>query len=116
MSRLKLLLPMVALVLAACASSPVDAPYDFCASGDSCSNATVCIATTLPLANSGFFCSNFCNNDNDCLQDTTNFATICVNQACYITCPTSGNNCPYSSSCADFTDSNTGDIVSLCTP
>ena len=116
MSRLKLLLPMLALTLAGCASSQVDAPYEACAQNDGCSNGTGCIASTLPVATfQGFFCSTPCNSDNDCLQDLTNFAAICVNAACYIQCPASGNNCPYGTACVSFVDQDNFE-TDLCTP
>jgi hypothetical protein len=118
MARLRIMLPMLALCLAACGGGggQVDAPFDFCAQNDGCSQGTACIPSTLPLVFNGFFCSANCNVSSDCPQDFTNFPTICVNQACYLSCPAGSNSCPYTSSCATFQDDQTGELLDLCTP
>lgn len=93
----------------------VDDPYESCASGDICDDDLSCIATSLPASTgfSGYFCSSACASDSDCVQDVTGFDAACVNDQCYLTCPSS-DACPYSQTCLTF-DSNTGPI-SLCTP
>jgi hypothetical protein len=112
--------PIVVLSFAAlfaCASSTVDQPYESCTASEGCTQGTGCIESTLPASAgyTGNFCSTGCNNSNDCLQDLSNYAAICVNGACYIQCPAGGQTCPYGTGCLDFTDQN-NDIVSLCTP
>jgi hypothetical protein len=95
----------------------VDDPYESCNPGDSCSQGTACLATTLP-ASSGFtgsLCTVSCNTSNDCPQDLTNFASICVNSQCYTQCPSGGASCPFGTGCITFQDQG-GNLVNLCTP
>jgi hypothetical protein len=105
-----------AAALAAC-HPPVDNPYESCNAGDSCNGGLACLATTLP-ASAGFtgnLCTSGCNTSNDCLQDITNFAAICVNSQCYIQCPNGGANCPYGTGCVTFSD-QVGNPIDICTP
>jgi hypothetical protein len=105
----------VALFAAGCPNTPVE-PYDSCGSGDSCSGGLSCIDTSLPASTgiTGSFCSSACQQDSDCVQVPTNFAANCVNDQCYLTCPSS-DSCPYDQSCVQFTDQN-GNAISLCSP
>jgi hypothetical protein len=117
MSRLTIGLSLAALLFSGCASSTIDAPYESCTQADGCSNGTACLQTTLP-AGSGFtgeLCTTGCNTSQDCLQDLSNYAAICVNAQCYIQCPSGGSTCPYGTGCLQFSDQN-GDAVNLCTP
>jgi hypothetical protein len=112
MSRLRLLLPL-ALALIACGTStpaPQFRPaYDTCNPGDGCTDpGFVCVASSVPAVSAtgtGGFCTVGCNVDNDCPLVVGNFATICVNNQCYIQCPTGGANCPFAQACVQFTDS-----------
>ena len=118
MSRLRFLLPF-AFALAACGGgNNVFQPYEACTgSADLCTQGFACQASNLPVfANTGGLCTVSCGSDPDCLQDLNNFAAICVNSQCYIQCPAGGRTCPYGTACVDFTESDTGDIISLCTP
>jgi hypothetical protein len=116
MSRLKLLLPMLALTVAACSSAPVDGAYEQCVQGDACDQGTVCIPTSLPpsLGFGGDLCTNSCNVANDCLQDLSD-SVLCVNQQCYFQCPINGASCPNGTACLSFQDEE-GFEVDLCTP
>jgi hypothetical protein len=116
MSRLRMLLPLLTLALAACASSPLDGAYEACNPGDACDQGTVCVETTLP-ASAGFqgtFCTNGCNTSNDCLQDLSD-SVLCVNSQCYFQCPANGGACPNGTACLSFQDQN-GVETDLCTP
>jgi hypothetical protein len=120
MARLRMLLPALALALAACSSGSsvqVDLPYESCVPSDGCTQGTGCIQSSLPptAGFTGTFCSTGCNRDSDCLQDLQNFAAICVNAECYIQCPQGNGTCPYGTGCVSFAD-DVGTIVDLCTP
>lgn len=117
MSRLRMLLPLLTFALAACGGGQLDQPYDVCAANDRCDQGTVCIQSTLPVVFSGFFCSNGCNIDQDCLQDFSNFPSICVNSACYLSCDgqVGSRTCPYGTECVSFVDQNNFE-TDLCTP
>ena len=92
-----------------------DDPYESCETGDLCTGGLDCLPTSLPASTgfSGQLCTSTCSSDADCLQDVSNFSAVCVNDQCYLTCPSS-DSCPYSQGCLTF-DSNAGPI-SLCTP
>ena len=112
-------LVMAAVLAAACGPTPgppVDDDYDTCNQGDDCADGLDCLATTLPASTgfTGLFCTSTCNTDSDCLQVPTSFAAACVNNQCYLTCP-SNDACPFGQSCLSFTDQN-GNPISLCTP
>jgi hypothetical protein len=98
-----------------CTKTTTDAPYESCDPGDLCDDGLDCSETTLPASTgfSGDFCTSGCASDSDCIPDVSGFAAACVNDQCYLTCP-SDDTCPYSQSCLTF-DSNAGPI-SLCTP
>lgn len=91
-------------------------PYESCAYGDYCNGGLTCAQTTLPASSgyTGSFCTAGCNFSSDCPQLISNYDAICVNQQCYLQCPTGSNTCPYGQGCFIF-DSNVGPI-SLCTP
>jgi hypothetical protein len=93
-----------------------DDPYDSCDPGDQCRGGLVCAGTTLPVSSgySGNLCTSSCSSDGDCLQLVQDYSAICVNDQCYLTCPTGSGSCPYSQGCFTFS-SNTGP-VDLCTP
>jgi hypothetical protein len=116
MTRLRILLPMLALTLAACGGGgQVDAPYDVCAARDGCSGGTACIQSSLAGVFTGFFCSAGCSADSDCPQDFSNFPSICLDNACYLSCPTTNSSCPYGSTCNEFSD-QTGTPTFACVP
>lgn len=102
-------------ILGCATSDNTAAPYENCSAGEGCTQGTACIQSTVGSSYSGYFCSNSCNTSNDCLQDLNNYDAICVNDACYIQCPTGGQTCPYGTQCFAFTD-QTGGEVDLCTP
>jgi hypothetical protein len=119
MVRLRMLLPMLALALAACGGSSrqIDLPYESCSPNDGCTQGTGCIQTSLP-ASAGFTgssCSTGCNVDSDCLQDLQNFEAICVFSQCYIQCPQGNSTCPYGTGCVSFLDQQNFE-TDLCTP
>src|SRR3954471_2676944 len=119
MARLRVLLPFV-LALAACGSGrDVFQPYDSCNRANDLGDDSRfdCEQSELPSVSfTGAFCTVGCGQNSDCPLVINNFDTICVNSQCFIQCPGSGNNCPYGQGCFDFTDADTGDILSLCTP
>jgi hypothetical protein len=106
--------------LASCgggAYQQVDGAYESCVDGDACDANLTCTTSTLP-SNDGFtgeFCTSGCNTSDDCAQDLSNYASICVNQQCYTQCPDGGGNCPYGTGCIAFTDQD-GNAINLCTP
>ena len=116
MTRLRMLLPLLTLALAACASSvPVDDAYEACNPGDGCAHGTVCAPTSLPAQfYTGSLCTNGCNTSNDCLQDLSD-SVLCVNSQCYFQCPANGAACPNGTACVSFQDQE-GFEVDLCTP
>jgi hypothetical protein len=101
-----------------CQPPATAAPYESCATGDTCTEGTACLTTTLP-ANAGFtgsLCTTACTADADCLQDLSSFTATCVNDQCYITCPSGGITCPYGTACLTFTDATTSTTIDICTP
>ena len=116
--KLRNLLGLVLCGMSLAACGPVlDQPYQSCGYGEACAGGTVCAQTTLP-ASAGFtgaLCTSSCVTSNDCLQDLSNYAAICVNSQCYIECPTGGYSCPYGTGCISFSDQN-GYLINLCTP
>jgi hypothetical protein len=122
-----MLLPALLLTAAACGGGggpQLFQPYDSCdtQNGDGCTSfggiGFACVPTTLPppVAFTGEFCTVGCATISDCPLAINNFDTICVNSQCYIQCPQGSQTCPYGQGCFPFTDSATGDIISLCTP
>jgi hypothetical protein len=112
-------LPLLVLLVSSCVGGKgaLQAPYQSCGEYDGCSTGTFCSETTLPASAgyTGSFCTNSCHADADCLQDLDNYAAICVNAQCYITCPTGNRSCPYGTGCLTFADSS-GFGFNLCTP
>lgn len=109
---------LLLLLLAGCWDSrPLDSPYQSCNQGDGCGQGTGCLATTLPASAgyTGSFCTTSCGTSNDCPQDLSNYAAICVNSQCYIQCPSGTSTCPYGTGCLTFSDQY-GNPVNLCTP
>ncbi len=109
---------LAALVAVGCGTNRrVDGPYQACAPGDGCAQGTVCAGSTLPASAgyTGNLCTTGCNTTNDCLQDLSNYAAICVNSQCYIQCPQGGSTCPYGTGCLTFQDQS-GNRIDLCTP
>lgn len=113
---MRLSIAFVALCLAAC--GPItDDPYESCVPGDTCTQGTQCLATTLPVSTgyTGDLCTVVCAVAGDCPQDITNYAAICVNQQCYTQCPNGSISCPYGTTCITFSDQN-NNAVNICTP
>lgn len=106
------------LLLAGCYTAPpvLVQPYETCGDGDACAAGLVCADTTLPASTgfTGAFCTSGCNFDEDCLQLTSSFESLCVNEQCYLTCP-SNQACPYGQGCLTFQDQG-GTLFNLCTP
>jgi len=106
-----------AVMTVGCGSSaPIDSPYDTCYSGDRCAAGLTCATTTLPVSSgyTGAFCTSGCTYDSDCVQVPSNYSAACVDNQCYLTCPSGNYSCPYGQDCFTF-DSNLGSI-DLCTP
>jgi hypothetical protein len=93
-------------------------PYETCDdTTDVCDQGLSCLPTTLPVATgyTGELCTSTCQDDSDCAQDLSNFASICVNGQCYTQCPDGGANCPYGTSCLEFND-DAGNAIDICSP
>lgn len=105
----------LALAGAGCGAGRVD-PYESCGNGDYCTGGLTCATTTLPASSgyTGAFCTAGCFDSSDCPQLLSNYYAICVNEQCYLQCPTGSGSCPYGQGCFVF-NSNIGP-VSLCTP
>jgi hypothetical protein len=113
-----MLLPLTLALIACGTSVPIRQAYDTCNPGDGCTDGFFCVQSSVPAvsaAGTGGFCTVGCNLDTDCPLVVGNFATICVNQQCYIQCPTGGANCPFTQACVPFTD-QTGATLQICIP
>lgn len=93
-------------------------PYESCDEFvDVCDQGLACLPTTLPVSAgyTGELCTTTCRRDLDCPQLLSNYASICINQQCYIRCPDGGALCPYGTGCVTFSD-QAGYPFDICTP
>jgi hypothetical protein len=129
MTRLRLLLPALALALAACGgnnnNNAVVSAYDACIPGDVCNaQGFNCQQSALPgVSFTGDFCTINCSRDSDCPVEIGNLTTVCEGAStnngigqCFIPCINGDpSNCPPGQGCFLF-NSDLGGGVELCTP